>query len=103
MNTSGRQSWLTVILIGVLYSLIGIVLALPSSHVRMWRLAAWGLSAIVFAAHIGYELLRRGNSPAATALRVTLAVAVGGFGLALAANIHELMVMPSYRRALAVA
>ncbi len=74
----------TAILIGVLYSVIGIVFALPTNHVRMWRLAAWVVSAIVFAAHIAYEHFRLGNSPRATALHTALAVAVGAFGLAVA-------------------
>jgi hypothetical protein len=104
MSASGRQSWLgTAILIGVLYSAIGIVLALPTEHVRMWRLAAWVASAIVFAFHIGYEHFRLRRSPVKTALHAALAVAIGAFGLAVAANIHEVLIAPSYRRALAVA
>jgi len=104
MNAPGRQSWLgTAILIGVLYSVIGIVFALPTNHVRGWRLAAWVVSAIVFAFHIGYEHFRLRSSPATTALHAALAVAVGAFGLAIAANVHEVFVAPSYRRTLAVA
>src|SRR5436190_17123202 len=104
MNTLGRQSWFgTAIVIGVLYCVIGIVFALPSNQVRMWRLAAWVVSAAVYAAHIGYEHFRLGNRPRATALHAALAVAVGAFGLAVAANFHEVWAAPSYRRSLALA
>ena len=104
MSASGRQSWLaTAILIGVLYSLVGIVFGLPSTHVRMWRLMAWLVSALVYAVHIAYEHFRLRNSPLATALHAALAVGVGAFGLAAAANIHEVWVAPSYRLLLALA
>ena len=104
MSAPGQPSWFgTAILIGVLYSVIGIVFALPSNQVRMWRLAAWVISAAVYAVHIGYEHFRLGNSPRATALHTALAVAVGAFGLAVAANFHELWVASSYRRSLALA
>jgi hypothetical protein len=104
MSVSDRQSWFgTAILIGVLYCVVGIVFALPSNQVRMWRLAAWLLSAALYAAHIGYETFRQGTPPRATALRAALAVAVGAFGLAVAANFHEVWVAPSYRRSLALA
>jgi len=104
MSVSGRQSWFgTAILVGVLYCVVGIVFALPSHQVRMWRLAAWLLSAALYAAHIGYEHFRLGTSPRATALHAALAVAVGAFGLAVAANFHEVWVAPSYRRSLALA
>jgi hypothetical protein len=91
-------------LIGVLYCVIGIVFAWPSNQVRVWRLAAWIISAAVYAAHIGYEHFRLGNSrPASTALHTALAVALGAFGLAVAANFHEVWVASSYRRSLALA
>src|SRR5918911_4368632 len=89
MNALGRQAWLgTAILIGVLYCVIGVVFALPSNQVRVWRLAAWVVSAAVYAVHIGYEQFRLGNSPRATALHAALAVAVGAFLLAVAATVH---------------
>ncbi|PYP86856.1 MAG: hypothetical protein DMF61_11660 [Blastocatellia bacterium AA13] len=104
MSTPGRQSWFgTAILISVLYSAIGILFALPSNQVRVWRLAAWVISAALFAAHIGYEQFRLGGSTRATALHTTLAVAIGAFGLAVAANVHEVWVASSYRRSLALA
>ena len=104
MSGPGQSSWFgKAILIGILYCVIGIVFALPSDHVRVWRLAAWVISAAVYAAHIGYEEFRLGNSPRVTALHTALAVAVGAFGLAVAANIHEGLVASSYRRSLALA
>jgi len=81
-----------MILVGVAYGVIGIVFAAlaDANHVRLWRLAAWVASAAVAAAQIGYEHYRLGSSPRPTALHAAGAVALGAFGLALAANIHAL-------------
>jgi hypothetical protein len=99
MDALGRHSWFgTAIVIGVLYCVIGIVFALPSNHVRMWRLAAWVASAALYAAHIAYEHFRLRNSSRSTALHVAVAVAIGGFGLAVAATIHSLFAPPNYTR-----
>ena len=99
MDASGRHSWFgTAIVIGVLYCAIGIVFALPSNQVRMWRLAAWVASAALYAAHIAYEHFRLHNSSRSTALHVAVAVAIGGFGLAVAATIHSLFAPPNYTR-----
>ena len=69
----------------------------------MWRWAAWVISAAVYAVHIAYEHFRVGNSPRVTALHTALAVAVGAFGLAVAANFHEVWAASGYRRSLALA
>ncbi len=74
-----------MILVAVAYALIGIVFG-----VLGWRLAAWVASAAVAAAHIGYEHYRLGSPPRSTALHAAGAVALGAFGLALAANVHWL-------------
>ena len=104
MDSLNRQSWFwTAILIGVFYCLIGIVFALPSNHVRVWRLAAWLVSAAAFVAHIGYEQYRVGSSSRSTALHTALAAAIGAFGLAVAANLHEVWVASGYRRSIALA
>src|SRR5438128_2403749 len=104
MSVHRQQSWfITPILVGVAYSIIGVVFALPSNQGRAWRLAAWVASAVVYAAHIAYEQLRLSNSARVTALHTALAVAVGACGLAIAANIHEVWVGPSYRPSLALA
>ena len=99
MSAPSRQPWFgTVILIGVLYGVIGIVFALPSNQVRMWRLAAWVISAAVYAAHIGYEHFKLRNGSRSTALHVAVAVGIGGFALAVAATVHSLFVPPNYQR-----
>ena len=104
LSERDRHSWFgPAILIGVLYSVIGVTFALPSNQGRVWRLAAWVVSAAVYAAHIGYEQFRIGTSARATALHTALAVAVGAFGLAVAASVHELGVASSYRRSLLLA
>jgi hypothetical protein len=81
-----------MILVGVAYGLIGIVFPAlaDAKHVRLWRLAAWLVSAAVYAAHIGYEHYRLDSAPRATALHVAGAAALGAFALALAANVHAL-------------
>lgn len=84
-----------MILVAVAYVVIGIVFGVlansgDGNHVRLWRLAAWVASAAVAAAHIGYEHYQLGSSPRPTALHAAGAVALGAFGLALAANIHWL-------------
>ena len=96
MTVSDRRLWVrTMILVAVAYVVIGIAFAAPAksadaNHVRLWRLAAWIASAAVAAAHIGYEHYRLGSSPRPTALHAAGAVALGAFGLALAANLHWL-------------
>src|SRR5438445_7811668 len=92
MDVSAR-SWVRArILVAVAYVVIGIVFGVLANvnHVRVWRLAAWLASAVVAAAHIWYEQYRLGSSPRPTALHAAGAVALGAFGLALAANVHWL-------------
>ena len=93
MNVSGRSWVRALLLVAVAYAAIGIVfarLAVDANHVRVWRLAAWLASAVVAAAHIWYEQYRLGSAPRPTALHAAGAVALGAFGLALAANVHWL-------------
>src|SRR6266852_1489578 len=91
MCESHRQSWVTTaVFLGIGYALVGIVFAVPVTHVHAWRLAAWVVSAIGYAAHIAHERFRLQNSPGSAALHVALAVALGAFGLAVGANIHSL-------------
>ena len=95
MGASGRQSSLpAVILLGLAYAAIGVgfaALANPAAHQArfIWRLSAWVASAAVYAAHIGYEHYRLDNSPRSTALHAAVAVALGGFGLAVSASLHS--------------
>ena len=79
-----------MVILGVVYAFVGIVFAMPASHVKAWRLAAWVVSAVAYAAHICYERFRLQNSPRLSALHVALAAALGAFGLAVGANIHSL-------------
>ena len=96
MDTSGFKPWIRqAILVGVVYFVVGFVFALPSGHARAWRLAAWVVSGLVFAAHIGYEHFRLNNPPRTTALHASLAAALGAFLLAVAATVHAVMV-PSH-------
>jgi hypothetical protein len=93
MGESPHQSWLrTAVFLGIGYALVGIVFAVPATNVKTWRLAAWVVSAIGYAAHIAYERFRLQNSPGSAALHVAFAVALGAFGLAVGANIHSLSV-----------
>src|SRR2546427_8571773 len=81
-------------LVAVAYMAIGIVfagLAAEANYGGVGRLAAWLPGAAAAAAHIGYEHYRLRSSPRPTALHAAGAVALGAFGLALAANIHWLV------------
>ena len=84
--------------IGLAYAVIGMVFAWPTTHVRAWRLAAWLVSAGLYGAHILYERFGLRSAPRSAALHVGLAVALGGFGLAAAANIHSVSVGASDRQ-----
>ena len=96
MNPPDRRAWIgRLVLAGAAYVVIGVVFsALDDSpdpnQVRRWRLAAWAVSAVVAAVHLGYEVLRSGTPPPWTALRAAGAVAIGAFGLAAAAIIHSM-------------
>jgi hypothetical protein len=86
-----RRRWRWVALgCGIAYFLIGISTAALSRGAasgrmgHLWRLAAWALSAVVFAAHIWHERRSRGAAPAPAAWHAALAVALGGFLLAAA-------------------
>src|SRR5262245_18299995 len=78
------------VLVGVGYLVIGRVFAIPITHVRVWRLAAWVFSGAAFAAHIGYEHYTLRDSPWVVARHAALAVAIGGFTLAVAGMLHSL-------------
>jgi hypothetical protein len=84
-----------VVLVGIIYILAGVVFgplsAGASSHqgVVGWRLAAWIVSAVAFAAQILYEQIRLNNPPRSSAYHAALAAAIGAFGLAISALIHR--------------
>jgi len=104
MDDFGRRRWLSeASLAGFLYLVIGVASAAlagaaTSNHVRFtWRISAFVLSAVVFAAHILHEHFRFRNRAWRTAWHTSVAVAIGAFGLALAANIHDLGSASGYR------
>ena len=84
----------TVVVLGALYFVIGIVFgalagrAASGRGLVAWRWAAWVLSAAIFGGHILYERARARGSPRITALHAASAAALGAFGLAIAANVH---------------
>ena len=110
MNDTGRQRSLsTVIIVGVLYLVIAFVsgeLAGAAASDQMqffWRLSAFVISGVVFAAHIAYEHFRLRNTALPTAWHASMGVAVGAFALALAANIHDLGSASGYRLRMLIA
>ena len=90
-----QAGWLRrALLYALIYLVVGIVFAEFAGHsaalgVRLWRLAAWVVSAIVFGTHIQYERVTAGRSVFDAGLHVSIAAALGAFGLALAAVLHR--------------
>jgi hypothetical protein len=105
-----KTLWLRAgLLVGAVYLVTGLVFAslaaaAPSQQLRVvWRVAAWGVSAVAFAAHIRYEQSRLQSTARTTALHVSLAVALGAFALAAAAIVRALVSAPGHPRRLLVA
>ncbi len=89
---------------GALYLIVGVGFApLSVPSVFFWRLAAWIVSAIIYAAHIGYERFRIRRPPHSAALHVAFGAAIGAFGLAANAVIHSLLTGTGNLRLLRVA
>jgi len=110
MPDSGRRRWLpTALLLGALYLAVGVAsaalagAATSSRMVLFWRWSAFIISAVVFAAHIAHEHVRLRNPARPTAWHASVAIAFGGFGLALVANIHDLGSASGYRPRMLVA
>ena len=56
MDAPRRHAWvLAALFFGAFYFLVGRLFALPATHVERWRLAAWLVSGVAYAAHIAYE------------------------------------------------
>jgi hypothetical protein len=92
------KRWTCVILVGVAYGVVGVALTemskrFATDQFRAWRLAAWIVSAVIFAGHFFYEQFRVEQRSLSVALHTALAVALGAFLLALAAIIHATMVV----------
>jgi hypothetical protein len=84
-----QRTWVpTALLVAAGYLLIGRVFAAPVDQTRAWRLAAWLISAAVYAAHIGYEHYRLNQPPRGTATHAASAVALGAFALAVGGAVH---------------
>jgi hypothetical protein len=98
MDSAPRQTWIrAALLFGLAYFLIGRVFAQPTDHVRAWRLAAWIVSGVVYAANIWYERYRLRSSPRSTALHVAVGVAVGAFFLAVVGMINSVSSASGFR------
>lgn len=92
MDEARRRQWIGLaVLVGVTYAVVGVAFAWPTTHVRAWRLAAWLVSAAVFAGHLALERFGLRSRPLPAATHVALAVALGAFGLALGAVVHSLL------------
>ena len=105
-----RQTWLrAAVLVGMIYFAVAFAsaaLAGPSVSASMrvfWRWSAFVVSAVVFGAHIAYEHARPGNPARRTAWHASVAAAIGGFALALAANAHDLGSATGYRPRMLIA
>ena len=95
-----------MILFAMVYLVVGVAFPNPPASNKMqfmWRLTAWLICAVAFAIHIGFAYFRFQNSLRGIALQAALSVALGAFGLAVAANIHALMTGTGNRRLLALA
>jgi len=93
---------LRVVLVGLAYFAVGIVFAAlagaATASTRIaWRLAAWLISAAIFAGHVRYEYARLDNPPAKAAWRAALAVALGAFAVAAVAYARSRIVDNSHR------
>jgi hypothetical protein len=109
-SITSRRGWLgTATLVGVLYVAAGIASAAlagaaSSTQMRLlWRLSAFVISGVVFAAHLAHEHFRLRNPARPTAWHASVAAALGGLGLALWANLHDLASASGYRPRMLVA
>ena len=98
MDSSLQQPWIrAALLLGALYLLVGRAFAIPATYVQEWRLAAWMVCGVAFAAHIAYEHFRLRHSPLLVAWHTALAVAIGALLLALAGMINSLWTRSALR------
>ena len=78
--------------------------AAASGPIRIaWRWSAFVLSGVAFAGHIADERLRHRSGARRTAWHTCVGVALGAFGLALAANVHDVGSASGYRPRMLVA
>ena len=92
------SSRLNIVLLGGVYFIVGVGFGELANSAGSepgkfrWRLAAWAVSAVVYAAHIAYEHFRLRSRATVLALHVALAAALGTFLLAVAASLHAMRV-----------
>lgn len=98
MDSSRHQPWIpAALLLGALYVIVGRVFAVPATHVQEWRLAAWLVCGVAFAAHIAYEHFSLRHSSRLVAWHAAVAVAIGAFLLAVAGMINSLWTTSALR------
>ena len=85
-KSTHRRNWIPLaVFLAIVYCTVGVVF----QGEFVWRLAAWVVCAAAYGVHLAYEHFGRRNSPRATALHAAAAVALGAFGLAVAAALHR--------------
>lgn len=110
MRTPVRAHWrVTALLAGALYTVVGVAFgmfagAAATEPLRLaWRWSAFVVSGFVFIAHVAHEQLRLRSPARSLAGHAAGGAALGGLGLALAANLHELASATGYRPRLLIA
>lgn len=110
MDASDRKRWLSAVgLFAVVYFVTATAFGAFARWAALdlaretWNRLAFLACGIAFAVHIAYEQFRLHSSSRTTAWHTSLASALGGFALAVAANIHELASSSSYRPRLLIA
>jgi uncharacterized membrane protein YhaH (DUF805 family) len=97
--TSQRVRFLVVLLCAFGYAVVGVAFgalanASTAAHGRAaWRVAAYAVSALLFASQFTVEYRRADQSPSGMAAYCALAVAVGAFALAAAAHLWTALVV----------
>ena len=100
MNAISSDPRVLALIIAAWYFIIGYGSAaldpsVPAQMRFVWRLAAWIACGVAYAAHIIFLRFKFRKPPVVIALHAAMAVALGGFLLALVATIHAARV-PSH-------
>ena len=110
MTSAGHKHWIRpVIAFSAFYFLVGFVFSefdlwAGSNYLKaLSNPLAFLISGGAFAIHIGYEHFRLRSTALITAWHTSLAVALGGFALAVKANIHDLLEPAGYRPRMLIA
>jgi hypothetical protein len=98
VEASDHQPWIpAALLLGAVYVIVGRVFAAPTTHVREWRLAAWLVCGVAFAAHIAYEHFSLRHPSRLVAWHAAVAVAIGALLLAVAGMIRSVWATSAVR------